>query len=216
MMETFSERLLREHQDTWQAMQQHRFVCDIEQDRLPAEVFNRYLVFEGQFVSTAIAIFALGISKAPDISQQRWLTGVLNALLDTQITWFDAVLAKRQVSPADYPNDLPGVIRFRDGMLNVAREGSYAQFIVLMFGAEWMYYRWCKRVSEKSLSDEDIRRWVELHAEEEFFQQAGWLKTELDRCAQTLSEAEKSALSALYNDVLRWEIDFHTQAYGEE
>lgn len=56
-MEAFSERLLREHQPAWQAMQQHPFVTDIEQDRLPTVVFNRYLVFEGNFVATAIAIF---------------------------------------------------------------------------------------------------------------------------------------------------------------
>ena len=47
-MEAFSERLLREHQPAWQAMQQHPFVTDIEQDRLPTVVFNRYLVFEGK------------------------------------------------------------------------------------------------------------------------------------------------------------------------
>ncbi|STV71569.1 thiaminase II [Klebsiella michiganensis] len=33
-------------------MQQHRFVTDIEQDRLPTAVFNRYLAFEGNFVAT--------------------------------------------------------------------------------------------------------------------------------------------------------------------
>lgn len=212
-MEAFSERLLREHQQVWQAMQQHRFVVDIEQDRLPETVFNRYLVFEGNFVATAIAIFALGVSKAPDIHQQRWLIGVLNALVDTQIAWFEQVLAERRVNPADYPDDRPGVRRFRDGMLRIAREGSYEQIITLMFGAEWMYYHWCRRVSGGSQSDADLRRWVEMHAEEEFYRQARWLKEELDRCAMALNESEKQALSALYGEVLQWEIYFHTAAY---
>lgn len=39
-MEDFSERLLREHQPVWQAMQQHRFVVDIEQDSLPEAVLT--------------------------------------------------------------------------------------------------------------------------------------------------------------------------------
>lgn len=214
-METFSDRLLREHQQVWQAMQQHRFVVDIERDRLTATVFNRYLVFEGNFVATAIAIFSLGVSKAPDIRSQRWLIGVLNALVDTQIAWFEQVLAERKVNPDDYPDDLPDVRRFRDGMLQVAREGSYAQIITLMFGAEWMYYHWCRRVSEQTLRDADVRHWVEMHAGEEFFQQANWLKAELDRCAMALSDAEKQALSALYGEVLQWEIDFHNAAYQE-
>ncbi|PLL93494.1 TenA family transcriptional regulator, partial [Klebsiella michiganensis] len=103
-MEAFSERLLREHQPVWQAMQRHRFVTDIEEDRLTPAVFNRYLVFEGNFVATAIAIFALGVSKAPGIHQQRWLIGVLNALVDTQIAWFEQVLSERRITPADYPD----------------------------------------------------------------------------------------------------------------
>ncbi|SWG67576.1 TenA family protein [Klebsiella pneumoniae] len=214
-MEAFSERLLREHQPAWQAMQQHPFVTDIEQDRLPTVVFNRYLVFEGNFVATAIAIFALGVSKAPGIQQQRWLIGVLNALVDIQIAWFEQVLSARQIDPAEYPDDLPGVRRFRDGMLRTAREGSYEQIVTLMFGAEWMYYFWCRRASEHYQSDADLRRWVEMHAEDEYYQQALWLKNELDRCAMALSEDEKQALSALYGEVLQWEIDFHHAAYEE-
>lgn len=107
-MEAFSERLLREHQPAWQAMQQHPFVTDIEQDRLPTVVFNRYLVFEGNFVATAIAIFALGVSKAPGIQQQRWLIGVLNALVDIQIAWFEQVLSARQIDPLSTRMICPG------------------------------------------------------------------------------------------------------------
>jgi thiaminase/transcriptional activator TenA len=103
------------------------FVTDIEQDRLPTTVFNRYLVFEGNFVATAIAIFALGVSKAPGIQQQRWLIGVLNALVDTQMAWFEQVLSARQINPADYPDDLPGVQRFRDGMLRMARRAAMSR-----------------------------------------------------------------------------------------
>jgi thiaminase (transcriptional activator TenA) len=214
-MESFSDRLLTQHQALWQAMQQHRFVVDIEHDRLPDSVFNRYLVFEGNFVATAIAIFALAVSKAPGIRQQRWLIGVLNALVDTQIAWFEAVLARRGIQPADYPDDLPGVSAFRDGMLKVAQQGSYAEIITLMFGAEWMYYHWCLRVNAQSQQDADVRRWVEMHAEDEFHQQAQWLKTELDQCALTLSAAQQTQLSQLYARVLQWEIDFHSAAYPE-
>lgn len=214
-MSSFTDQLLAQHQDMWQGMQQHRFVLDIERDQLPDSVFNRYLVFEGNFVATAIAIFALGVSKAPDIRQQRWLIGVLNALVDTQIAWFEAVLAKRAINPNDYPDDLPGVNRFRDGMLHVAQQGSYAEIITLMFGAEWMYYHWCLRVSAQTQKDADVRHWVDMHAEAEFHQQALWLKAELDQCALTLNSEEKQRLSDLYRTVLQWEIDFHTAAYLE-
>ncbi len=214
-MESFSDRLLTEHQATWQAMQQHRFVIDIEQDKLPAEVFNQYLVFEGDFVATAIGIFALAVSKAPGIRQQRWLVGVLNALVDDQMGYFEQVLARRGINPDDYQRDLPAVSRFRDGMLTAAREGGYADIITLMFGAEWMYYHWCSRVYRSEQANPDIRHWVEMHAEETFFAQARWLKAELDQCGAALPESEQRRLSALYRQVLEWEIDFHSAAYAD-
>ena len=54
-----------------------------------------------------------------------------------------------------------------------------------------------------------------MHAEDEFHQQAQWLKTELDQCALTLSAAQQAQLSQLYARVLQWEIDFHSAAYPE-
>ncbi|WP_413721852.1 TenA family protein [Sodalis sp. RH23] len=214
-MISFSEQLLAEHQSTWQAMQQHRFVTDIGQDRLPARVFNQYLVFEGDFVATAIGIFALAVSKAPGIRQQRWLVGVLNALVDEQMGYFEDVLARRGIDINNYRRDVPAVARFRDGMLAAARQGGYADIITLMFGAEWMYYAWCRRVSESAQSDADLRHWVEMHAAEAFFAQARWLKEELDALAAALPETERRRLSALYRQVLVWEIDFHEAAYTQ-
>lgn len=89
-------------------------------------------------------------------------------------------------------------------MLRTAHEGSYEQIVTLMFGAEWMYYFWCRRASEHYQSDADLRRWVEMHAEDEFYQQALWLKTNSTAAPWRWSEDEKQALSALYGEVLQW------------
>lgn len=55
-----------------------------------------------------------------------------------------------------------------------------------------------------------------MHAEDAFFQQALWLKNELDQCALALSDSDKHAPSELYGQVLQWEIDFHSAAYLTE
>lgn len=208
-METFSDRLLREHQALWQEMQRHPFVEAIVGNRLAGEDFHRYLVYEGDFVATAVKMVAIGVSHAPSLAQQRWLIGGLNALVDTQLGWFDTVLARRGVRAEQYLPAPPGIKRFRDGMLQAAQRGGYADIITLMFGAEWMYYHWCARAAACPQDDDDLRAWLEMHADDAFYDQARWLKEELDRCAQGLDEGEKQRLSALYADVLRWEIDFH-------
>lgn len=211
--QSFTERLLAEHQPLWLAMQQHHLVTDIEQGKLPEKVFNQYLVFEGDFVATAIAIFSYAVIKAPDIRQRRWLIGVLEALANEQIAYFERVMVKRNVTPEHYLRGAPEVYRFSQGMLRVAESGSYAQILTLMFGAEWMYYHWCSRVSRADIADPDVREWVLMHAEQTFIDQASWLKAELDVCAAGVGEAERVQLSGLYAQVLQWEIDFHSAAY---
>lgn len=209
-METFSDHLLQEHQMLWLAMQQHPFVKAIEEGQLAAEDFNRYLVYEGDFVATAVKIVAAGVSHAPSIMQQRQLIDGLNGLVDTQLRWFDEVLTRRGVQPKNYLPAPQGIVRFRDSMLQVARRGSYVDIITLMFGAEWMYFHWCVRAAPCPQRDSDLREWLDMHADNAFYHQARWLKEELDRCARTLNEEEKRELSALYANVLRWEIDFHS------
>lgn len=210
---SFTDRLLADNQDVWQAMQQHRFVIDIEQGKLPEQVFNQYLVFEGDFVATAIEIFSYAVIKAPNITHRRWLIGVLDALANEQIAYFERVMQKRNVAADNYLHGAPEVYRFSQGMLRVAETGSYAEIITLMFGAEWMYYHWCSRVSRANIEDEDVKEWVVMHAEKTFINQASWLKAELDSIAATLSAAEQTRLSGLYAQVLQWEIDFHSAAY---
>ncbi|KEA53324.1 TenA family transcriptional regulator [Mangrovibacter sp. MFB070] len=213
-MTAFSDQLLADHIDVWNAMQQHPFVQAIEQGTLPETAFHRYLVFEGEFVFSAVEILAQGLSHAPDVSRQRWLIQGLNGLVDTQLGWFERVMAKRGVVAEHWQPAPAGFIRFRDGMLQAARTGGYADIMVLMFGAEWMYYHWCARAAARPQHDEDLRDWLSMHADDAFYQQACWLKQEVDQCGLTLSGQEKQRLSQLYGDVLAWEIDFHQAMLG--
>ena len=207
-----SEEMLADNRSDWDAMQRHRFVRDIEAGLLDREVFRRYLVYEGDFVATAIAIFAEAVAKAPGIAEQRWLIGVLRALADEQIGYFEATFAELEIEPASVPPH-PAVAAFRDGMREIAREGGYLEIVTAMFCAEWMYWHWCRRAAGAPIIDRVLRRWVDLHAEDAFAAQALWLKQQVDQAGQHLGAEGRKALSALFGRVLRLEIDFHSAPY---
>src|SRR5262249_8435343 len=84
----FSDEVVDGNRELWEAMQAHRFVREIEADRLAPAVFHRYLAYENAFVETAISIFGHLLVKAPGLAEQRWLIGVLKALSEDQITYF--------------------------------------------------------------------------------------------------------------------------------
>lgn len=211
--ETLSAQILRENADVFNAMVTHRFVEDIKADTLNDDVFVRYLVFEGAFVDTAIAIFAYGVAKAETIGQKRWLIAVLDALANRQIAYFEQTFAKRGIDPAAFDTDLPEVRAFRESMLAIARDGSFLDIAVAMFAAEWMYWTWSAEAASRTISDPLLKEWVDLHAEDEFADQARWLRQQLDARGDTLSPAERSRLSQLFATVQRLEIDFHDAAY---
>ena len=208
--------MLRENAAVFEAMIHHRFVRDIENNRLDARVFDRYLVHEAAFVDTAITIFALATAKAETIEQKRWLIGVLDALANQQITYFERTFQARSIDPTRHTQVCPEVEAFRAGMLEIARSGAFADIIAAMFAAEWMYWTWSKRAVEKSIDDPFAREWVALHADKTFADQALWLKSQLDGAGATLSAADRARLSLVFGRVQKLEIAFHEASYKEE
>jgi thiaminase (transcriptional activator TenA) len=213
--EPLSNEILACNRDVWDAMQAHRFVQDIERDRLDGGVFRRYLIYERSFVEAAITIFGQALVKAPGIEQQRWLIGVLHALAHEQIDYFRTAFAELGMPEPDPAQVVPpAVSAFREGMLTIAAEGSFIDIVAAMFAAEWMYWTWCSRADRKPISDPVLKRWVALHAEEGFAAQARWLKAQLDTAGADMPAAARAEAARVFRRALELEIDFHTAPYG--
>lgn len=206
-----SERIRASNLDVWDAMQAHRFVAEIEADALSDAAFRAYLIYEGDFVETAMLIFGHMLVKAPGLAERRWLAGVLQALAVEQIGYFEQTFAALGISAEERARTSPPeVAAFRDGMLAVAREGSYLDGVAIMLAAEWMYATWCARAAKSPISDPTLRRWVELHAEPEFHAQADWLRAQIDAAPA----AEEAQLSRAFRRALELEIAFHDAPFA--
>lgn len=208
---SLSDDILSDNARVLQRMLTHRFVEDICADRLPRDVFHRYLAYEGAFVETAIAIFAYATARAPDMASRRWLIGVQDALANSQVPYFEACFERLGIA-AGTPLP-PGAAAFDDAMLALAERGTYAEIVTAMFAAEWMYWSWCTRAAASLISDPDLKAWVDMHADDSFAAQAHWLKHAIDRHG---APGDRAALSAIFHDVTAWEIAFHDAPYETE
>lgn len=206
-----SDQILAANEHVLGQMLEHRFVADIRGNRLPADVFHRYLAYEGAFVDTAIAIFSYATARAPNIALRRWLIGVQDALANTQVPYFEQAFARLDIKS---PNKLPlDVEAFDSGMLQLAQRSSFIEIITAMFAAEWMYWTWCSTAAQCPIADPDLKAWVDLHADPDFAAQACWLKETIDVHGNA-TDAEH--LSAIFDRVMQLEIAFHTAAYEPE
>jgi thiaminase/transcriptional activator TenA len=211
--ESLSEQMLRENARVFEEMVNHRFVEDIKANRLRRDVFDRYLVYEGAFVETAIAIFAFAVAKAESIAQKRWLISMLEALVNQQIAYFEKTFAARGLDRRAFDTGRPEVAAFRNGMLGIGRDGGFLDIVAAMFAAEWMYWTWSAEATSRKISDPLLQEWVDLHAHEDFAAQAKWLKRQLDEVGDGLSVGERARLSGIFGEVQRLEIAFHDAPY---
>ncbi|MFD0982625.1 TenA family protein [Tropicimonas aquimaris] len=215
MTEHLTDRILEENAAVFSAMISHRFVQDIAADELPAAVFDRYLLIEGAFVETAMAIFGYAVAKATDLEDRRKLIGTLDALANEQMAYFETAFAQRGIAPDAALQADPRVAAFRDGMLEIARDGDFGAIVTAMFAAEWMYWTWCTALRDAAITDPMVRDWVDMHAAPGFTAQAAWLRDRLDVLGADMTEAERDATVRLFGRVQQLEIDFHSAAYAD-
>ncbi|QFS84936.1 Thiaminase-2 (plasmid) [Roseivivax sp. THAF40] len=215
MNEPLTERILRENADVFDAMVSHRFVRDIAAGTMRREVFDRYLLIEGAFVETAIAIFGYAVVKASDLGDRRKLIATLDALANEQMPYFEAAFAVRAITPDPELQADIRVAAFREGMLKIARDGDFTAIVTAMFAAEWMYWTWCTAQRSAPMEDPMLAEWVEMHAAPGFTAQAHWLRDRLDALGETMTEAQRDRAVEVFGEVQRLEIDFHSAAYAE-
>ncbi|SNB71496.1 thiaminase (transcriptional activator TenA) [Arboricoccus pini] len=209
-MSDICELLLSRNQDSWDRMQDHRFVRDVLADELDRKVFARYLAFASGFVETAISIFGYALTRAPDMARKRYLIAALRSLALDQMRNLDE--ARAELGITDTPKATGLVRAFGRGMLEIAKTGSFGQIMTSMLAAQWMDQSWCSRAAAAPSHDLVLRRWVQFHVEPTFTSSVEWLKTQVRE--HVLPDETESAV-AIFGRVLELEVDFHTAPYQD-
>ena len=212
----FCEWLRDESEPYWTRMVGHRMTRDMAEDSLPADVLLRYLVYEHDFVETAVTIFGHALVKAPGIAEKTRLVAALQGLTTDQLAWFRRVFAELGVSEEKRVVDDPpqAVSAFRDGMLNLAANGTYEELLAGMAAAEWMYLTWSRTAHARRPSDPVCEEWIVLHVDHPFAGQVDWLLDQLDRLGPQLPSERQHKLASAFRRTLILEIGFHDAPYA--
>lgn len=209
-MSDICELLLSRNQDSWDRMQDHRFVRDVLADALDPEVFARYVAFGSVFVETAVSIFGYALIRAPDMARKRYLIGALRSLALDQVRYFEETRTELGIAGTIKPTGL--VRAFERGMLEIAKTGNFGQIATSMLAAQWMDQSWCSRATAMPSRNLVLRRWVQLHVEPAFTSSVEWLKAQV---REHVPPAESESAVAIFGRVLELEIDFHTAPYQD-
>lgn len=193
--------LLHCHADRVRGFLNHRFFKETEAGTVTRAARDAYFVYEFHFVQQAVVILGYILTKAPSVTARTHLVNILHGLVTDQFAMFDRILTQIGSPQMDMPDS---VIRFCDGMTEIARDGSYGEGLAAIFAAEWTYAEASRRLSETVVEDPMLRDWFTLHTLPGFVNGVAWIENELET-----ADGSDTSISAAFLRAVELEIEFH-------
>jgi thiaminase/transcriptional activator TenA len=222
---SFSEQLREAAEPFWTKATTHRLTDELADDRLPTDVFRRYLVEDYAFLDTLATLVAAAVMHAPTLGEKRVFASFLASVTGEENTYFQRSFAALGVPESDWAAKTPArtTEQLRRHMETAAQSGRYEDILAVLVATEWSYLAWAERVAER-LDREGralperfyYREWIALHTVAAFRHFVEWLRGEFDRAAERLPAARRKALGALFRRAMELEVAFFDAAYGTD
>jgi thiaminase/transcriptional activator TenA len=192
----------------------HPFVCEMAEGTLPVAAFRRYFLQDYVFVNDLVAMTALGMAKAPDLTAANYLNQFLTGILNPENDLFVRAFQELGASEAEYASASanPTTQAFGDYLMRVGLEGTFEDVLMLLYVTEGTYLDWGTRLLEAGKRPDHpvYREWIELHGPAVLGDLVGWIGEHLDH--EDL-EHRRARLEQIFRTALRYEYLFWEAAY---
>lgn len=210
--------LRAEASSAWEAAVGHRFVTELFAGTVDDSVMRKYLIQDYQFFESFLSMLGACVAYGDAVGPKLRFAKQLGFLEADEDSYFLTAFAEVGVPATDYADpQLTGSTEgFRDLMYEAVDSASYADLLVVLVIAEWLYLDWGER-SEPMPVRRVHSGWIELHRGEDFRAWVQFLIDELERVFPTGEDAESAAvrdrLSRIWHRAVELELAFFDEAY---
>ncbi len=212
---SLTQSLRQQYAPLWERMVTHPFVYEMGEGTLPIDAFRRYFLQDYVFVNDLVAVTALGMAKAPDLTAANQLNQFLTGILNPENDLFVRAFKELGASEAEYASASanPTTQAFGDFLMRVGLEGTFEDVLMLLYVTEGTYLDWGTRLLEAGKRPDNpvYREWIELHGPAVLGDLVSWIGEYLDRAdlAHRHTRMEQIFLTALRYEYLFWEAAYH-------
>ncbi|AZH24353.1 TenA family protein [Haloplanus aerogenes] len=207
----FTDWLRARSEPDWTAAVDGRFVRELGEDTMDADVFRRYLEQDYAFVETLTGTFGHALGEAPSMAAKGRLADFLGTLTSEENDYFERSFGALDGNPEADPDATTRA--FIDLLERAGREGGYAETLAVLVPAEWVYETWATGIDDPRPERFYLDEWIELHANSAFVDFVGWLRAELDREGAAASPRRQRRLDRLFRRTVELERAFFAAAY---
>ncbi len=197
--------------DDWAAATQHPFCDALADGSLDLDKMRGYLVQDYQFIDGFVRLLASAIAHAPTLADSVPAAQFLAIITGPENTYFLRSFEALGVEDTEWQNaDLkPATKGFQALMAQAATSGKYEEMLAVLVVAEWVYLSWATPVNPPK---DDLpfyfAEWITLHAGDGFEGVVEYLRNQLDAQWETLNDAGRANVEAMFCKAVELERDF--------
>ena len=212
---SFSDELLDEGEQIWQAQYEHPFVRELAEGALDPEAFETWVRQDYRYLLDYARTYAIAGTKARDEATMAYLLGVADRILNDEMDLHREFAAEYGLTPADLEATAkaPTCVAYTNFLVRTAHEGSLAEIAAAIYPCAQGYLDVAERMAEiQGDAEHRYAPFVEKYTSDEFRAAVDRAREFVDRCGEE-SPGERDAMREAFLTSARLEHDFWEMAY---
>ncbi|ADG39679.1 MULTISPECIES: thiaminase II [Leuconostoc] len=215
----FSQEIITEIDNIWQANLKHPFVQEIGAGTLPVKKFKYYMVQDYVYLMDYAKVFALGALKSPDLKTMIQFSNTLQSILTEEMSLHRQYAAQFNISEETLASaePAPTTLAYKNYLLSVAQTGGQAELLAVLLPCMWGYETIGKNLAHSPGAKNVLYgEWIAMYSSPDFSALTEWLIQEFDRITAQQTLTQRVRLINIFKNSLRYEVLFWEMAYQEE
>lgn len=212
---SFSQQIFNRVEPVWQSYLAHPFVQGIGDGTLDKAKFIHYMKQDYIYLIEYSRLFAIGASKAHDLSTMMLFGELLHGTLSFEMDLHRQYAAKFDITAEELEATEPSatMLSYTSYMLSQASLGGVENTIAAVLACAWSYNYIGKALAEKpgATEHEFYGDWVKTYSSPEFTALVEKCINLIDKIGETASEESKQALEEIvvrtsYYEYMFWDM----------
>lgn len=215
----FSDHLRLTADSIWQAQHNHPFVRGIGDGSLDHERFGLWLRQDYLFLIDYARLFAAGVLRSHELETMTMFSRLLNEILGREMELHRSYCAEFGITPYDLEQEtkLPTTQGYTDFLIRTANTNNYTEMLGALLPCMWGYSELGTRLAQNGLPDDDLyRRWINVYADPEFAELAGWCRRLVDDVCAQISTVRAIRVEQAFITSSRYELAFWEMAWSRQ
>jgi thiaminase (transcriptional activator TenA) len=148
-----------------------------------------------------------------------WYASALDLTLNTEMDLHRQYAARFGLTPAELEGEpmWPTTRAYTDFLVRVAADGDMLDLLAALLPCAWGYVYLARELAKaEPPEDQRYADWIAQYASDEFAQAMEWLRNEMDRLAEGISETKKGRLQEIFVLSSRYEWLFWEMCWNGE